>query len=312
MKAMTKGQTVKKQIEYETQPMDAIKGIAKFPIKFLAGTRKSCVTLRFVMQVKVGSVISRSIESNSSQPFIVITNDCQWEGSEGTLLKNDAFSEQIEIQWPHFVNILQRHFLRATRQLPLQPARALSMYDFEFLNKQFFGDKQILSHKHYDSFWTWFGKSLQTLRYKRHIATLWQNGLITMFISRDRVQGALKDQGTGCFMILFSAAYPGQLEIAYNSETGDTKDGMLQCLVKFYLVQPNDTSGSKRTLPDFLNECRQFSHLLQQVAETPDGPIYKRYVKDQVLEPYYSKQRNSFTVADGYEPLNVSGGIPNL
>lgn len=106
--------------------------MAKFPLKFLTGTRKSCVNLRFVVQVKTNNHSSTTIESNTSQPFIVITNDCQWEGSEGTLLKNEAFNDQIEIPWAQFVNILQRHFLKATRQSPIQPTRPLSLYDFRY------------------------------------------------------------------------------------------------------------------------------------------------------------------------------------
>lgn len=51
-----------------------------------------------------------------SNPFVVITNECQWEGSAGTLLKKDAFGGQLEIPWPQFVNTLQRHFLIATKQ----------------------------------------------------------------------------------------------------------------------------------------------------------------------------------------------------
>ena len=53
------------------------------------------MTLRFVVQVKTASNTVSTVESNASQPFIVITNDCQWEGSEGTLLKNEAFSDQV-------------------------------------------------------------------------------------------------------------------------------------------------------------------------------------------------------------------------
>jgi len=56
------------------------------------------------------------ISKDMSHPFVVITNECQWEGSAGTLLKKDAFGGQLEIPWPQFVNTLQRHFLIATKQ----------------------------------------------------------------------------------------------------------------------------------------------------------------------------------------------------
>lgn len=36
-----------------------------------------------------------------------------------------------------------------------------------------------------------------------------------MFLTRDRVTHILRNQDPGCFIILFSEAYPGQLEISY-------------------------------------------------------------------------------------------------
>ncbi|EFA75761.1 signal transducer and activator of transcription family protein [Heterostelium album PN500] len=43
---------LKKHIEKDTQSIDPVKGNAKFPIKFLTGTRKGCVKLHFVLQIK--------------------------------------------------------------------------------------------------------------------------------------------------------------------------------------------------------------------------------------------------------------------
>jgi hypothetical protein len=84
--------------------------------------------------------------------------------------------------------------------------------------------------------------------------------------------------------------------------------------IKHYLVQPNDTSGSKRTLPDFLNECPQFTHILQlsvSVLNTTTDwnsigmPAFKKLPKDQILEPYYSKRgaMSPGFIANGYDPL---------
>jgi len=294
---------LKRHIDKDTQTLDPVKGIAKFPIKFMTGTRKSCVKLHFVLQIKTsdGSIIN--VPSSTSQPFIVITNDCQWEGSEGTLLKKESFNEKFEITWPHFVNILQKHFLKATKQSPIQPTRPLSHYDFQYLNNSYFKNKTFVSHKDFDAFWAWFGKSIQTLRYKRHISTLWQNGLIFMFLKRETINQILKNQDSGTFIILFSEAFPGQLEISY---VGTEKDSSTK--VKHYLVQSNDTSGSKRTLPDFLNECPQFTHILQlnvsMIPQTETIPIFKREPKNVVLEPYYSKRQTSQNImAQGYDPL---------
>eukprot|EP01133_Synstelium_polycarpum_P015205 gene15205-17992_t len=343
-KALAKGSgmvahnnSLKKHIEKDTQLLDTAKGTAKFPIKFLTGTRKGCVKLHFILQIKTSEGQVINVPSSTSQPFIVITNDCQWEGSEGTLLKKESFNEKFEITWAHFVNILQKHFLKATKQSLIQPTRPLSNYDFFYLNSIFFGHRSTVSHKDFDHFWSWFGKSLQTLRYKRHISTLWQHGLIFMFLKREIVNAMLKTQEIGTFVILFSEAFPGQLEISYvgaetkqerleankntntpptpggaNNETPDESTEPLK-KTKHYLVQPNDTSGSKRTLPDFLNDCPQFSHILQlnlsslpQHDPASNFPPFKREPKNNVLEPYYSKRQNSTTFlgAAGYDPLN--------
>ena len=132
-----------KNIDCDTQTVDAFNRVAKWHLKFLNGTRKNSVTLRFGMQVQVtqssGSAVTVTVESHSTRPFIVITNECQWEESEGTLLKKDAFGEQAEIPWPQFANVLQRHFLRATRQDAVSPTRCLSQTDFEYIHSKFFG-----------------------------------------------------------------------------------------------------------------------------------------------------------------------------
>jgi hypothetical protein len=77
-----------------------VRRIAKFYLKFLTGTRKNPVRLRFGIQLQInqnGAAQTVTVESNSSRPFIVITNECQWEESEGILLKKDAFGEQVPL-----------------------------------------------------------------------------------------------------------------------------------------------------------------------------------------------------------------------
>jgi hypothetical protein len=81
-----------------TQPLDPVTQVAQFPLKFQMGTRKNSVTIKFSMQLKVGqgdSAATATIESESSRHFVVITNEIQWQGSAGTLLKRDAFEGQV-------------------------------------------------------------------------------------------------------------------------------------------------------------------------------------------------------------------------
>lgn len=202
-------------LEGDTQQM-APNRIGHFPLRFVAGTRKSAVHIKMGVSVRMGAATA-TVESEMSNPFVVITNECQWEGSAGTLLKKDAFGGQLEIPWPQFVNTLQRHFLIATKQDMVRPKRALSLYDFHYINSQFFGNRTIIQQKDFDNFWNWFGKSMQTLRYQRHISTLWQNGIIYGFMNRDDVNAALVNQDSGTFIIRFSERNPGQFGIAYCS-----------------------------------------------------------------------------------------------
>ena len=102
-----------KAIENDTQPMDAFRRIVKWlcfvtcalsdclfrHLRFLSGTRKTPATIRFGIQVQLspahGSSGMYTVESHSSDPFIVITNECQWEECEGTLIKKHTFGDQV-------------------------------------------------------------------------------------------------------------------------------------------------------------------------------------------------------------------------
>ena len=96
------------------------------------------------------------VESEMTEPFVIITNQKQWEAGEGTLLRSEAFSEhvpiqlvltqpvdnhamQVEVSWAKFANALQKQFLRATKQHSVTPSRCLSTYDLQYLNLKLFG-----------------------------------------------------------------------------------------------------------------------------------------------------------------------------
>ena len=88
------------------------KGVAGFPLRFPTGTHRSVVHLKFTMTLKDSSFI----ESQMSNPFIILTNESQWSECFGTLIKRDAFKDSLSIPWPQLANTLQQHFLIATRQ----------------------------------------------------------------------------------------------------------------------------------------------------------------------------------------------------
>jgi hypothetical protein len=297
MKSEKRGQ---RPLESDEQPLDLTTRTASFPLKFHQGSRKTPVALKFGVQVEIvgrnGNVLTATIESPWSEPFIVMTNECQWEECEEILLRKDIFGNRLEVPWLQFCNTLQRHFLRATRQDPLRPQRALSRYDFAYIQNKFFEGRSNISQKDFDGFWSWFGKSLHVLRYQRHINTLWQQGLIYGFMTREEVNAALSGQEPGTFVIRFSERYAGQFGIAYVGSTHK---------VKHYLVGPNDTAGAKKTLADFLSGCSQFAYILQLTFDLNGKPIFKKYPKDQCFSQFYSLNLPTSTKPedDGYDPL---------
>lgn len=272
---------------------------ASFPVKFAQGSRRCRVTLRFSVDVtmlgRFKQPVVATIESNSTNPFIVTTNESQWEGSEQLLLKSDVFGGMLEATWPQFCNTLQRHFLRATRQDSMRPKRALSLEDFSFFHTEFFRGKSIVTHTDFDGFWAWFGKTMQVLRFQRYIGALWQQGLLYGCMQRDDVDAVLSVQPPGTFIIRFSMKYPGQFGIAYVREDQ----------VKHYLVGQNDTAGAKKTLPDFVNEHPQFLYLLQLSTDATGRPVLMRSVKGQCLSQFLSPSATPpKNTEDGYEGLS--------
>lgn len=209
-------------IETEVVSMDESQRIAKYHLKFLNGTRKNPVTLKFSMQVQVvGGAGTVTVESPPSHPFIVITNECQYEESDGTLLKKDSFGNSNEIPWFSFANKLQRHFLRATRQDPIKPTRFLSRHELLYIHQKSFNGQGTVTQAAFDQFWGWFGKGLQKLRYQRHVCSMWQSGLIYGFISRYQVDEALKNEEPGTFLIRFSERFPGLFAVGYKIDDPD-------------------------------------------------------------------------------------------
>jgi hypothetical protein len=284
-----------KLLEHDMQNLDTGSRVSKFPVKFLAGTKKAPATMRFGMQLQlVGTSAPVTVESNSSSPLVVITNECQWEGSAGTLLKKEAFSHgRLEIAWPELANTLQHHFLRAMRQDLSRPRRIMSNFDLNYLHLKYFGGKQVISQKDYDEFWDWFGKCLQKLRYQRHVASMWQSGLMYGFMGREDVTASLRGHHPGTFIIRFSERHGGQFAIAYIGTERPPR-------VKHYLVQASDIN-SKKSLPEFLQERPQIATVLVLTYDG-DRPSFVPVPKDQVLEQYCG--RNTFVEHDGYEPLS--------
>jgi hypothetical protein len=263
------------------------------------------------MEVHMGN-IKTVIESNSSEPVIVKTNENQWQESEGVLLRYEAFGNSMEVTWGKFANALQRCYLSATKQDRQNPVRPLTvqdlcyLYHIKFTSNSYPTTETIITVKQYDNFWTWFGPGLERIRYQRHLCELWEKGFICGFISRSEAETILENASPGAFIIRFSEQCPGQFAIAYvpleDNSGAEWTEGKSngQGRVRHYLMQRDDVFGSKKTLADFLGDATSLSHIVQVIDNPPKGRIFQQWDKNKVLNDYYSSKRGSGNLF-GYE-----------
>jgi len=296
-----------KPIDNGEVSMDMFRHIAMFPaLKINISTRMHMISLKFVVQI-AGRTAGASefspltVESQATFPLVVITNESQWceaAGKKiyynsllflflflflfsfllGKLLFQDSFVGQAEVTWPKFANTLQHHFYKITRQDPERPSRQLQQLEFQYMHEKYFDNQSRVSSQQAIRCWQWFGHICQTLRFKRHIGSLWFSGLIYGIVPKGLCNHYLQNQQQGTFLIRFSDSVPGQFSVAY--VTDDQYDP-----VKHYLIKAGDISANK-SLPDFIREKTQFQHLFKL---DPENNVLSRIHKDQAFGSYYSK-----------------------
>jgi len=190
----------------------------------------------------------------------------------------------------------------ATKQDLQKPRRPLSLQDLNYIfHIKFAHDNSLIpakdtmiTEKQFDKFWEWFGPGLHKIRYQRHLCPLWERGLICGFISRSEADKVLMNATPGTFLIRLSERCPGQFAIAYVCQDAQTSEPK----IRHYLVQPDDVFGAKKTLPDFLGQARNFTHLVQ-INTCNDKRVYRQCDKNATLGEFYAKR--SFENPYGYD-----------
>jgi hypothetical protein len=98
-----KSQPTSMDITNDQQEMDENGYVSFTELRFPSGTRQKMVRLQFCVQVRFvkidGTIGTEALESDTSQPFVILTNENQWKVSEGLLLKKDIFDIQKEATW---------------------------------------------------------------------------------------------------------------------------------------------------------------------------------------------------------------------
>ena len=148
----------------------------------------------------------------------------------------------------------------------------------------------------FSTLWTWFGKVVQSMRYKRHISGMWQAGVICLLVPTARICDELRQHPSGSAVVFFSERNAGSYAVLYSTDggSGATSSGGDSLLapqqavasasdtvptdnsgvgsdvvadsnglvIKHYELKFGDTFGAKRTLAHFLLACEQFKYIL--------------------------------------------------
>eukprot|EP01101_Sappina_pedata_P008874 TRINITY_DN500_c0_g1_i1.p1 TRINITY_DN500_c0_g1~~TRINITY_DN500_c0_g1_i1.p1 ORF type:complete len:729 (+),score=230.74 TRINITY_DN500_c0_g1_i1:157-2187(+) len=296
-----------KLIDGDEQEMDPKTLVVKFPLHFPKGTRKSASCFRFTVLAQSTqkypnssnmTPFSTTLESEISLPYMVMTNQKQWEACEGVLLKKEAFGEHVEIPWPQFSNTLQRIFVRALARESREKTRPLSADDLHYLkNSRFFGGRHTINQTGFDAFWNWFGKCLQVIRYQRHVLKMWTAGYIAGFVNKAAIDQILINQKPGTFIIRFSETKPGTLATSRACVINGVNE------VQNHLVSSKDNTTTI-FLPDYCYEKSQLLYLVRFVITDhyQRGAIQLSLVEKNAALSEFSKQKKDGT-PDGYAPL---------
>jgi len=317
----------------------------RLKLKMMNGSRMMPVLLKMSITVafSAGSIM---LESQCSQPFIVITNENQFEESNGNLLKYLAFRGKPDTPWTKFANELQRHFVQATKQdgsspqpattsAPMSasaaasaatpenlPVRPLSVHDLEYIHNRFFAGRPVISVSQFDQFWAWFGKILQRMRSTRQICGMWRDGLLWGFAGRSEIEQALMSQPVGSFVVRFSERHAGSFAIAYKNPLGEIRGPqsepatpmvgqMGMSSIKHYLVKPEEISAQK-TLPDFLNDIAGLSVIVRVVHNDFGTEIDPPMRLPEPLHIPMSKSEALGKFLSKREQVELVGYEPNL
>jgi hypothetical protein len=265
-------------------------------LKTTGGTRKSAVALRFSLTVPYERS-SITFETSPSEPFIIITNECQLEESEGNLLQNILFRTEEQVPWVYCANALQREFVSITRQNVEAPERGLSVYELSYIHQRFFHTQPFVTPTSCATFWDWFGKFVQKIRYQKHLLSMWKEGYIVGFISREDCNELLSGYDPGCFIIRFSERNPGLFAVAY--KLADTEQDRS---VRHFLVRANELEA-KKTLPDLLSKYSEFVSIIKINANSSGLISYEKQQKHMALSQFYSK---SEAISDNISDYDVT------
>ncbi len=285
-------------------------GVASFDeLRFSKGTGVKTVRLQFSCTVKTPPSLDMPgaagtefiLASNLTQPFIVMTNESQFGDSAGKLLELEAFAGKKTVPWLRFANLLQLHYLIATRQSLSKIGRPLTKTDLAYIWQLKFNRASELSIAAVEEFWGWFGKLLHILRHQKPVPELWVKGFIFGFVSKESAVEMLRGHPVGTFLIRFSEQSAGQFAVACVAKG---KAAGSAPTVKHHLV-PQST----KKLSDYIMSKESFkSVLLCNVEFRVDSyaAMAKGTMSKEGAFAEFSSKKDGAPRLEGYDDLGGS------
>lgn len=152
--------------------------------------------------------------------------------------------------------------------------------------------KENINDKNF-SFWLWIESILELI--KKHLLSLWNDGCIMGFISKERERALLKDQQPGTFLLRFSeSSREGAITFTWmeRSQNGGEPE--------FHAVEPYTKKElSAVTFPDIIRNYKVMA--AENIPENPLKYLYPNIDKDHAFGKYYSRPK------EAPEPMELDG-----
>jgi len=158
-----------------------------------------------------------NVISEPTKPFIVNSNENQWIDSEGSLIKEVCFTQNTKIPFYHLINWLNLYY---QKYQTTEKKRQLTIKDCEYFHYKL-EKSSIITKNKFDPFWKWFGtilKSIKSNPKNNFVSSLWTEGYICGFVTKEEAELILKGQEFGTFLIRFSKEH-GPFVISYRARS---------------------------------------------------------------------------------------------
>ncbi|KAL2081120.1 hypothetical protein ACEWY4_022973 [Coilia grayii] len=253
--------------------------------------------------------------TTTSLPIVVISNVAQMSSAWASVLWYNMLSSEPRnlsffldpptATWAQLSEVLSWQFSSITKrglnseQLGMLGDKLLGQADPEGLVPW---TKFCKASDRVFSFWAWLDSILDLI--KRHLLSLWNDGYIMGFVSKEREKQLLKDKSPGTFLLRFSeSSKDGAITFTWVEHTLDGP--------KVHAVEPYTKKElAAISFPDILRNYKVMA--ADNLPVNPLVLLYPNIPKDNAFGRYYSRppeEERSSEPMDVEDP-DVSGYLP--